>query len=476
MAGVSANRSAMTRVRIAACLALLVVFSGRAAVSPARAQALEHTVGVHSNFYDPRVIYIAPGDTVVWNAIAGGHTVTADDGRFDFFPTRTLDRGSSVRWTFVAEETVAYHCRVHGATGGRGMSGLVVVGSGGPAPTPSPSQPPSPPRVVPSDYPSIGAALDGVPPGSVVAVRPGVYNESVTVSVPGVTIRGLGAGPDEVVLDGASQLTTGVRAVADGVRVDNLTVRRYRDTGIAVQGSVGFRIARVVADGNGTSGVSVTSARGGTIEDSTLSGSRLAGLFIRQCPDCDVRAERLAARASLYGIYVSNAGGVVVRDSDVAANGSGIVLRSSAGSPNLPQQGVHVYGNRITGNDALVPPAPSGEFAVAAGVWLAGGVQDVVESNVVTGQDHGVLVAGGVAAQDVVRDNVVSGNRRADLAWDGLGADTCFSANRTAEGREPRAWPELAQTIYSCSLPLTVGIPEYRALADLAMYAAGLRP
>ncbi len=87
---------------------------------------------------------------------------------------------------------------------------------------------------VPQDAPSIQAALDKVVDGGMVLVDAGVYRESVVVSTKDVTVRG--ADRDRIVIDGEGLRPYGVVGIADGVRVQNLTVRNHTFYGVLITG------------------------------------------------------------------------------------------------------------------------------------------------------------------------------------------------------------------------------------------------
>ncbi len=90
--------------------------------SPAHAAA---DVEAQDNVFDPEVLRFPPGATVTWeNAGDNQHTVTADDGLFD---SGTLNPGDSFTFTTDAEGALPYYCRFHGAPGGEGMAGTLLV-------------------------------------------------------------------------------------------------------------------------------------------------------------------------------------------------------------------------------------------------------------------------------------------------------------------------------------------------------------
>lgn len=459
--------------RIAASAALALFAAVVLAAHPAPAAPQSHPVEIDSNVYTPHTIRISPGDTVVWTAVAGGHTVEADDGRFNFYPQRFIDRGETVSFTFLTEETVRFHCRVHGADGGNGMAGTIIVGAGSPEPEPEP-----PPvvehRWVPAGYATIGAALAGITAGGVVHLAPGVYAQSVTVETRGVSIVGEGASPGDVVIDGGGVRRTGVLLAARGASLRNVTVTRHLAEGVAVRGARDVRVASVVATGNGEYGILVADSTGVTVSDVSAGGHRVAGIAVKGCDECDTIVERADASANRYGVLLDAAGSVIVRGSYVHGNAAGIVARAVPTGSRVLQRGAHITGNLIEEN--TVPAAASAaDPAVRSGVWLAGGWFDVVEGNRIRDHDYGVLVATtGVPARDArIVDNVVDESAAAGLAWDGIGANVCFAGNRTAANAEPSSRPLLAQTLYACGRPAVAGVLEPLVVADMTRYIAG---
>ena len=85
---------------------------------------------------------------------------------------------------------------------------------------------------VPGTYATIQAAVDAAHPGDLVLIAPGVYHENVKVAdMHGrIVLRGLDR--NRVVLDGGNRLSDGIAIHADGVAVENLTVRRYLVNGV----------------------------------------------------------------------------------------------------------------------------------------------------------------------------------------------------------------------------------------------------
>jgi plastocyanin len=112
--------------RIAPAIAVLAL-----TLLPAPAPAATtFDVAVSSNLFNPSMLTIQVGDSVRWTNSSGFHDVSSDaPGQF-----RSGDPALAP-WTFTHTFTQAgtfpYHCELHGAAGGVGMSGTIVVQGGG---------------------------------------------------------------------------------------------------------------------------------------------------------------------------------------------------------------------------------------------------------------------------------------------------------------------------------------------------------
>lgn len=79
---------------------------------------------VNSEF-TPKELTVKVGTTVVWTSEDNPiHTVTADDGSFD---SGRMKKGDTFSHTFTQAGEYPYYCAIHGAPGGVGMSGVVIV-------------------------------------------------------------------------------------------------------------------------------------------------------------------------------------------------------------------------------------------------------------------------------------------------------------------------------------------------------------
>src|SRR5690606_34391214 len=103
-------------------------------------------------------------------------------------------------------------------------------------------------------YDSVQTALIDAQSGSDLCFCPGSYGLSreVSLSVPDVTLRGLGASRDDVVLDFATQTVgdDGVTVTSDGFTIEHMSIKNSPGNGIVVSGAedVVFRDLKVSWD------------------------------------------------------------------------------------------------------------------------------------------------------------------------------------------------------------------------------------
>ena len=83
------------------------------------------TVDMRNIAFNPLNLQVAVGTKVTWtNSDSVDHTSTSDTGVWD---SGMMSTGQSFSFTFTTPGTFPYYCRPHGAPGGRGMAGTIVV-------------------------------------------------------------------------------------------------------------------------------------------------------------------------------------------------------------------------------------------------------------------------------------------------------------------------------------------------------------
>lgn len=261
---------------------------------------------------------------------------------------------------------------------------------------------------VPADAASLAEAAERVEPGDTIVIAPGHYAEQILIDTPDVTIRG--EDRNATVIDGDGIRPYGIVVIADGVRVENLTVTGATFYGVLFTGLHDengpsaptadsyeqwdpaqfpplerFSIDHVTAYNNGLYGLYAFNSRHGVIQNSYASGSADSGIYIGQCTECDILVTGNVAERNAVGFENSNASdSVVIAGNRFANNRIGMTLLSTYQEAFTPQRLNHVVGNLIADNDEPATPAQA-NGAFATGIGISGGQENLFERNLIVG-------------------------------------------------------------------------------------------
>jgi len=333
---------------------------------------------------------------------------------------------------------------------------------------------------VPQTYATIQAAVDAARPGDLVLIAPGVYHQSVTVSTgrDRIVLRGLDR--NRVVLDGQNRLGSGITIHADGVAVENLTVRRYLVNGVVWTPSFGYgggraiqgwRGSYITAYDNGLYGVYAFGAEHGRFDHVYASGQPDSGMYIGDCNPCDALVIDSVAEHNQVGYEATNASrDISVTHNVWRDNRVGLEIDSLRAEPGFPQEVSVVADNQVVDNNNRGAPR-SEEGGFGAGIVIDGGSSNQVADNLVSGHSEvGIVVLDSpdsVATNNTVRANRLDANAL-DLALETAGGQSqgnCFAANQ-APGGGPRSIPARLEplTERSCGRSVPTGGGQLRLL------------
>ncbi|MEX2237556.1 MAG: right-handed parallel beta-helix repeat-containing protein [Dehalococcoidia bacterium] len=293
---------------------------------------------------------------------------------------------------------------------------------------------------VPQDYEDVQEAVDAAEPGDTILIDAGVYPGDVIVQKHDLTIRGVDR--NEVVFDGEDERTNAIEVDgADHVTIENMTAHNFTANGFYWEEADGFTGRYLTVWNVGLYGVYAIDSRDGLFEHSYVSGAADAAFYIGECRPCDTVLTDLTARYSSVGYSGTNAsGGIVIKDSLWELNGTAIMTNSYNEEDFPPQGSALITGNTIrnSGMEPTPNTSPLGGFH-GIGIAIAGGVENIVEGNTVTGSaTYGIALYPTVQREgppwapedNVIRDNIVEGSLVADIALsDGSGAGNCFADN-----------------------------------------------
>ena len=337
---------------------------------------------------------------------------------------------------------------------------------------------------VPQDSPTIQTAVNKVGAGGVVLVSPGTYRESILIDRDKVTVRGVDR--NAVIIDGEYTRQNGFTVAADGVSIENLTIRGFNGNGIFFNGAYspdgvdptknygqgndvlkGYRASYVTTYNNGLYGIYAFAARGGQIDHSYASGHPDSGFYVGQCKPCNAVLTDLIAERNAIGYFGTNAsGGVYVINSVFRGNRIGITPNSQKMERLAPQSETVVAGNLIVDNDdPLTPAHPQGAFG--EGIVVGGGTKNLVTKNRVSGNPAaGILIIdldGYRPENNRVDGNILTSNG-VDLyysATDGKTLGNCFVGNTFASSSPTN----IDESMGCASTPVSVSAQAFRPIS-----------
>lgn len=470
-------------------LLLLAALVGLALLAAACSSGPEfsRTIDMEDNFFDRDITRIGEGEAVRFrNRGVVPHNAIDVDGAWSTGEALGGDRldlmdpGEEVVVTFDEPGVYRFYCSLHAPDdGSSGMAATLVVGdvpfqaAGEEAPAEPVTEWTGTTRRVPQDHPTIQNAVDAAAPGDLVLISPApqtdahraedgryAYFEQVDIATPYLTVRGTDR--NAVIIDGEHQRPIGINTVAaDGVAVENLTVRNTTGNGIYWTAVRGYRGSYLTASNNAIYGIYAFDSTDGLFEHSYASGSKDAGFYVGQCDPCDAVLTDVLAEHNGMGYSGTNASDVYIVDSVWRHNVSGIVP-NTLDSQRLPPFGrVTIAGNLIHDNDSREAPALGLQWsAFGNGVLLTGGMDTLVTRNrIVNHERSGVTVGPNLSRNfwmsggNVVTDNVIEGSGYADLVLAGPALPgNCFARNAPA-----RTVPTALESIAGCGPEAVAG-------------------
>ncbi len=259
---------------------------------------------------------------------------------------------------------------------------------------------------VPSDKPTIQAAVDASKPGTLILIAPGTYKEAVVVSPKHSNIVIRGEDRATTILDGEfsseAGKENGFKVFADGVAIENMTVQNFSTNGFYWIGAKGYRGSYITAIRNGDYGIYAFDSVKGQFDHAYASGSPDAGFYIGQCYPCDALIVDSESEWNGLGYSGTNAGGnLLIARSSWHDNRAGIVPNSGTGEKLYPQRETTIIGNSVyDNNNAGTAAIEIAQVAIGNGILIAGGNDNLVERNRV--ENHTVSGIGVIPLPETV--------------------------------------------------------------------------
>lgn len=216
--------------------------------------------------------------------------------------------------------------------------------------------------------------------GDIVEIGEGRFDltDGLSLDVPGVTVRGMGADRSILSFKGQKSAGEGLLVTSNDVVLRDFAVEDSRGDAVKSKGvsRIVFANLRVAWTGgpkstNGAYGIYPVSSTDVLIDNVRVSGASDAGIYVGQSKNIIVRNSR--ATGNVAGIEIENSFNADVYSNISMHNTGGILIFDL---PNLPQKGgnsIRVFSNRVERNDTpnFAPPgAVVGQVPVGTGVMV----------------------------------------------------------------------------------------------------------
>ncbi|WP_405875375.1 MULTISPECIES: nitrous oxide reductase family maturation protein NosD [unclassified Streptomyces] len=303
---------------------------------------------------------------------------------------------------------------------------------------------------------SIQKAVDAAKAGDTVLLGPGTFHESVKVSTPGLTLRGMGHSTviEPSTKKAANTCAEGGNGICvvgtkdsnvKGVTVASLTVTGFTGTGVIGMATDGMTVRNVTAVKNGVWGIAQERSVRGVFQYNTARDNGDAGLFLANT----IKEEQGAAdtegtvvdgnrlEGNRIGVTVRRLRNLTVARNHLTGNCAAVFV---VGDENKPKAGaLSVRDNYIARNNKSCPKTARLDALQGSGIVLTGTEDVAVTGNVVKDNAGKSPLSGGIvlfksfvgttSERNRVSGNVLKDNSPADLVNTDQGKTNTFQGN-----------------------------------------------
>ncbi|MEQ8675704.1 MAG: parallel beta-helix domain-containing protein [Aggregatilineales bacterium] len=344
---------------------------------------------------------------------------------------------------------------------------------------------------------TIQSAVDRALPGDTILVEAGLYQETVYVDMPNITIRGIVDGDERPWLDGMNEMSDGFNTTGDDFVLEGFGLRRYIGNAVLTTGAERIVYRDLIIEGTDAGDVDTiyglypVECTDVLIENTIVTGIADAAIYVGQSRG-PIVVRNNEVYGNVTGIEIENSVDAEVYDNYVHNNTGGILVFLLPNNPSRVGHNTRVYNNRIIGNNhpnfaaegATVGLVPSGTGVMI----MTADNTEVFDNEIRDNQTVGVLLTslytvygrdtvfdlGPIPENNWVHGNVLENNGYdpqglvveeglpgADILWSGEGWNNAFDqpgASMFPPILPGRDWPTPARRALSRLYSTVVGL------------------
>ena len=317
-------------------------------------------------------------------------------------------------------------------------------------------------------------AVKRAAPGDTIRAMPGTYHETVYIDKDGIRIIGVIRQGQRATMDGEKKLNDAILYSGNGVRVENMLIKRYKGNAIMGQAGNNFVIRNNIIEDSGVYGIFPKLGKNGIFEHNVISGIEDAAIYVGMSDNIHVAHN--AVFDSVAGIEIENSRHVIVENNYVHDNTGGVLAFITPGLPVKTTYDVIIRNNFIVDNNTPNFGAPGSMVAgipAGTGILVMAADEVIIESNIIkNNKTGGILITDHENAPNVTIDPESDPNPDRIMILDNLmtnnGYDTITEIKALMltelKGGEPdivRIGKSRESCILNRHLYVTVGVDEW---------------
>ena len=198
----------------------------------------------------------------------------------------------------------------------------------------------------------IQKVIDKAEEGDIIQILPGEYNETISISTPGITLKGFEYEGEYTVLNGRNMgggfLEDAIFIKASNVTLQDLKIHSYENVAIQASGAENLSLLGIDIAEVGRIGVAFSNISNSALENCQIRDSKVAGITLNDSRDVVIQESEVYKNA--VGIDVKGSIKITLKEIALYHNGNGVVLTGENTVDHIASSHISIQYCRFIGN------------------------------------------------------------------------------------------------------------------------------